>query len=186
MVQSEHLYLFDPHEVRLQSVVDYEQRNEQFFAPWVPRRPANWLSIDAQEYRLAAEYREQQGKRSYRYFLARKGAASDVIGDVGLSNIVRGVFHSAFLGYKIDKAHQGKGLMREALLTVIALAFADLRLHRLEANIMPHNQRSLALAQSLGFEREGYSPRYLCINGVWEDHLRLALINPAYNDLWLT
>ena len=59
--------------------------------------------------------------------------------------------------------------------SIVSTAFADLGLHRLEANIQPDNARSLALVQRLGFSREGYSPQYLMVDGQWRDHERWAV-----------
>jgi ribosomal-protein-alanine N-acetyltransferase len=66
--------------------------------------------------------------------------------------------------------------MKEGLAQVIEHAFNDMGLHRLEANIQPDNERSIRLVESLGFECEGYSPRYLKINGKWRDHERWAIL----------
>jgi [ribosomal protein S5]-alanine N-acetyltransferase len=71
-------------------------------------------------------------------------------------------------------------LMTEALSLAIGQAFGDLGLHRLEANIQPGNAASLALARRLGFRREGFSPRYLCIAGRWRDHERWALLSDEW------
>jgi ribosomal-protein-alanine N-acetyltransferase len=66
--------------------------------------------------------------------------------------------------------------MSEGLSKVIEHAFRRLKLHRLEANIQPGNARSKRFAKRLGFRREGFSPRYLKINGRWRDHERWALV----------
>ena len=70
----------------------------------------------------------------------------------------------------------GKGYMGEALPQMVAFAFDELGLHRLEANIRPENEASLRLVQSAGFHKEGYSPRYLNIDGDWRDHERWAIL----------
>jgi ribosomal-protein-alanine N-acetyltransferase len=71
------------------------------------------------------------------------------------------------------------GIGKEAVSKVVEYAFEVLLLHRIEANIMPRNQASLALAASLGFCNEGLSKNYLYINGKWEDHVNMVLINDS-------
>jgi ribosomal-protein-alanine N-acetyltransferase len=66
--------------------------------------------------------------------------------------------------------------MTEAVKRIVEIAFDDLALHRVEANIMPRNAPSLAVAERAGFVREGLSPRYLQIAGKWEDHVRLSRV----------
>ena len=80
------------------------------------------------------------------------------------------------LGYAAGKTYAGNGYMREGIDLVLRRAFADLKLHRIEANIQPGNATSLALAGGAGFRREGFSPRYLKIGGRWRDHERWAIL----------
>jgi ribosomal-protein-alanine N-acetyltransferase len=100
-----------------------------------------------------------------------------VIGSVAISNIVRGVFLSCHLGYRLDEAEQGKGYMTEAIREMVAYAFQKLGLHRIEANIMPRNTASLKVTEKLGFYHEGLAKQYLRINGKWEDHIHMVLLN---------
>jgi ribosomal-protein-alanine N-acetyltransferase len=99
-----------------------------------------------------------------------------IVGSVNLSQIVRGGFQNAYLGYYVGEQHAGRGYMTEALRLTLRYAFLRLRLHRLEANIQPENVASIALVRRAGFVREGYSRRYLKICGRWRDHERWALI----------
>ena len=103
---------------------------------------------------------------------ARTGAIAGVF---TVSQIVRGAFQSAFLGYYASAAFAGRGYMREGIGLVLDYAFGPLALHRLEANIQPANATSIALARRAGFRLEGYSPRYLLIGGQWRDHERYAI-----------
>jgi ribosomal-protein-alanine N-acetyltransferase len=98
-----------------------------------------------------------------------------IAGIFTISQIFRGAFQSAYLGYYANEAHAGQGHMREALEQVLDHAFGPLALHRIEANIQPGNQPSVALARGAGFRLEGFSPRYLLIGGQWRDHERYAI-----------
>ena len=96
-------------------------------------------------------------------------------GFINLNEIVRGRFQNAYLGYAAMAPHAGKGYMSEGLELVLELAFTELGLHRLEANIQPANQPSIALVRRAGFVYEGFSERYLKIGGRWRDHERWAI-----------
>jgi ribosomal-protein-alanine N-acetyltransferase len=93
-----------------------------------------------------------------------------------LSEIVRGVFQSAYLGYYAVVPFAGQGYMREGMRLCLRHAFSRLRLHRVEANVQPANAASLALVRGAGFRHEGYSPRYLRLGGRWRDHERWAML----------
>lgn len=99
-----------------------------------------------------------------------------IVGVFNLSQIVRGPFRSAYLGYYAFAPFAGQGYMTLGLKLVLRHAFIELRLHRVEANLQPTNTASRALVQRCGFVQEGYSPRYLKIGGRWRDHERWALI----------
>jgi ribosomal-protein-alanine N-acetyltransferase len=101
--------------------------------------------------------------------------SEEIAGVFTISQIVRGAFQSAYLGYYAHEAHAGQGLMREAIEQVLDHAFGALGLHRIEANIQPGNAPSIALARGAGFRLEGFSPRYLLIGGQWRDHERYAI-----------
>ncbi|HVE08681.1 MAG TPA: GNAT family protein [Paraburkholderia sp.] len=111
--------------------------------------------------------------------VARETASNQVVGVINLTEIVGGAFQSAYLGYYGISGFGRRGLMTEALRAAAGFAFGDLGLHRLEANIQPENVASIALVRRVGFQKEGYSPRYLRIGGVWRDHERWALLADA-------
>ena len=110
-----------------------------------------------------------------RAFLIRDTTDKGLVGVINLSEIVLGDFQSAYLGYYAFARKAGTGLMSQGMKALIRHAFAELGLHRLEANIQPDNQRSLALAHRCGFRHEGRSLHYLKINGIWRDHERYAI-----------
>ena len=102
-------------------------------------------------------------------------AGGELAGVINVSEIVLNNFRSAFLGYYAFTPHAGTGVMTRGLTLVVTRAFRSYRLHRLEANIQPDNQASIALVRRLGFRLEGYSPRYLRIAGRYRDHERWAV-----------
>ena len=103
-----------------------------------------------------------------------------VVGSANLSEIVRGPFQAAYLGYALAEREQGKGLMHEALTLLLRFAFAELNLHRIMANFVPSNQRSRAVLERLGFTVEGRANDYLLIDGAWREHVLTSLTNPAW------
>jgi [ribosomal protein S5]-alanine N-acetyltransferase len=106
--------------------------------------------------------------------VAREIAGVRVVGVINISDIVLGAFRSAYLGYYGMAWCAGRGLMTEAVGIAVGYAFDTLGLHRVEANIQPGNAPSIALVRRLGFTKEGFSPRYLYIDGDWRDHERWA------------
>ena len=112
-----------------------------------------------------------------RGFVAREAGSNALIGVVNITEIVWGAFRSAYLGYYGMAGKSGGGLMTASVGDVVRTAFDELGLHRLEANIQPENAKSIALVRRLGFGKEGFSPKYLLINGAWRDHERWALVS---------
>jgi len=116
-----------------------------------------------------------------RYWFARREAPAELVGQIGVSQLARGPFQNASLGYSLDARAQGQGLMHEALQAVIAELFGPrVHLHRLQAAVRPENRRSRAVLQRLGFSAIGLSRRYLFINGAWRDHDLFDLLNPGW------
>jgi [ribosomal protein S5]-alanine N-acetyltransferase len=111
--------------------------------------------------------------------IARELDSGGIVGMVNLSQIFLKSFRSAYLSYYGMAGFARRGLMSGAVRLAVRYAFDEVGLHRLEANIQPANLRSIALVERLGFRKEGYSPRYLRIDGVWCDHERWALLADA-------
>lgn len=120
-------------------------------------------------------YLERSCREDQAAYVVRHDTCGGLVGYVSVGNIVRRAFQSAYLGYAAFEGHAGRGLMLAGLRAVIDIAFGELGLHRVEANIQPANSRSIGLVRKLGFEREGFSPRYLMVDDDWRDHERWAL-----------
>jgi [ribosomal protein S5]-alanine N-acetyltransferase len=134
-----------------------------------------WATAPTDDDRFAA-YLADSKRPDFEAMLVCRREDGVIVGFFNLSQIVRRSFESAYLGYAVGKPYAGQGYMREGMELVLRHAFNDLRLHRIEANIQPGNQPSIALAQGAGFRREGFSPRYLKIGGRWRDHERWAIL----------
>lgn len=135
--------------------------------PWVsaPKDHAAW-----QRYMKRLERDNEAG------FLVKHLGDGAICGVINLNIITYEALCSAYVSYFGVEGRAGRGYMKEGMLQVIQHAFGQLGLHRLEANIQPGNLASIALAQSTGFQYEGFSPRYLKINGEWCDHERWAIL----------
>lgn len=141
------------------------RRSRSFHRPWV--------SPPATAARARRYLGPRPGARSETLFVLTP--AGEMAGVVDITEIVRGPFRSAYLGFYALAPHQGRGYMTAGLAAVVRRAFGPLRLHRVEANIQPGNTASRTLVRRLGFRKEGYSPRYLKIGGRWRDHERWAI-----------
>lgn len=175
--QTDRLLLKVLDESSASAVLDYYIRNRQFHKPWFAARDDSLYTLEHQRRVLADESLDFMAGRSIPFYLFSKVDKERIIGRISFSNIVHGCFHSCFLGYHLDEQAQGHGYAFEGLEAALKIVFKDFRLHRVEANIMPFNARSISLVQRLGFELEGLSRRYLEINGQWEDHLHYVLLN---------
>ena len=107
------------------------------------------------------------------FFIFRK-SDNVLVGGLTLANIRRGFAQAGSLGYWMGAPFARQGLMTAAVRAVIPFAFGTLRLHRVEAACIPANAASVRLLEKTGFQREGFARQYLCINGVWQDHLLYA------------
>jgi len=110
------------------------------------------------------------------YFVICGAADGKIVGSINLSQIFRRSFQNACLGYSLGVKYTGKGFMTEAVELLLRFAFKDLKLHRIEANVQPENQPSIAVLKRCGFTREGFSRKYLKIAGKWRDHEWFAII----------
>jgi ribosomal-protein-alanine N-acetyltransferase len=123
-----------------------------------------------------ARYNTRSATPRHAGFLVLRNDDDALAGVINFSEIVRGAFHSAYVGYYAFAPLAGDGYMAEGFALALEFAFRRLKLHRVEANVQPANRRSLALVERLGFEREGYSRRYVKIAGRWRDHVRFAML----------
>jgi [ribosomal protein S5]-alanine N-acetyltransferase len=134
-----------------------------------------WVSPPGDETAFAG-YVDRNVGDDVRGFLACRREDGAMVGVVNLSQIFRGSFNNAYVGFYGFAPFVRKGYMTEAVDLALRHAFRSMRLHRVEANLQPANHRSRALVERLGFRLEGFSPRYLKIAGRWRDHERWAVL----------
>ncbi len=97
------------------------------------------------------------------------------VGQLTISNVVRGSAQYASVGYWIDEAYAGRGIITRAVAMAVDHCFVSVGLHRIEVAIRPENVSSLRVVEKLGIKEIGYAPRFLHIDGDWRDHKLFAI-----------
>ena len=165
---------------------DVRIRNEEWLAPWEGRPesqpPATWAerhsgAVFAAMLRIMRK--EAKAGRSLPFAITYDGR---VAGQLTVNGIVRGAFDSAYVGYWVDGALAGRGVLPTALAMAVDHCFGAAGLHRVEANIRPENVASRRAVEKLGFRDEGLHERYLFIDGGWRDHICYAVTREEVPD----
>ncbi len=149
------------------------EASRDFLVPWEPSWPDDDLSRGAFRRRLKRYADDQRSDLAYAFMIFRSDDNA-LVGGLTLANIRRGVAQAGSIGYWVGAPFARKGYMTAAVRALVPFCFRTLRLHRLEAACIPANTASVGLLEKTGFTREGYARSYLCINGVWQDHLLYA------------
>jgi ribosomal-protein-alanine N-acetyltransferase len=170
LVVGEGVILRAPQMVDFSAWASLREASRNFLVPWEPTWPADDLTRGAYRRRLKRYAEDMRSDLAYPFLLFDK-TSNALLGGLTLTNIRRGVAQTGSLGYWIGEPFARRGYMTAAVRALVPFAFNALRLHRLEAACIPTNAASIALLEKTGFKREGYARQYLCINGVWQDHL---------------
>ena len=149
------------------------ETSRSFLVPWEPTWPSDDLTRGAFRRQLKRYAEDQRRDLAYAFLIFRSDDNA-MVGGLTIANIRRGVAQAGSVGYWIGAPFARKGYMTAAVRALIPYSFTALRLHRLEAACIPDNAASIRLLEKTGFTREGYARSYLCINGVWQDHLLYA------------
>jgi [ribosomal protein S5]-alanine N-acetyltransferase len=173
VVSGDGVFLRTPQMSDFPEWAEMRERSRSFLTPWEPVWPDDDLTRSAFRRRLKRYGEDIRNDLAYPFLLFRR-ADNALLGGLTLTNIRRGVAQAGSLGYWIGEPVAGQGHMTRGVKALIPFAFGALRLHRIEAACIPTNQPSMRLLERTGFKREGYAREYLCINGVWQDHLLYA------------
>jgi len=150
-------------------------RNEMWLLKWEPTSPHGWFernSLSAWPPLLSALRKAGRSGTMLPFVIIYGGR---LVGQVNVSNVVHGVLRSCTVGYWVDRAVAGRGIVPTALALVIDHCFSAVGLHRVEVDIRPENAASLRVVEKLGLRREGYYERFLDIDGGWRDHVAFAI-----------
>jgi len=143
---------------------------------WEPR-----LKVRSESERWESFFRTSDTEDRQRFLICRNEDGR-MVGYIGLNGIRYGVLQSCDLGYWIGKAFTRNGYMTEGVLLAVRHAFGHMKLHRVEANIQPHNVASIGVARKAGLRFEGVALRFLQIDGKWCDHQRWAMTSEEWKD----
>lgn len=179
-LQGERVFMCPPSIDHQDEWVTLRQKNKTHLKPFEPLWPADTASVDYYQRRLARQTREWVLDRA-QSFLIFKNDGNQIIGGMNINNICRGAAQYASLGYWIDQDHEGQGYMAGALDITLGHCFGELKLHRVHASCLPHNERSKRSLLRAGFEEEGFAKNYLEINGSWQDHILFGLTIEKFN-----
>jgi len=149
------------------------EASRDFLTPWEPTWPTDDLTRGSFRRRIKRYFEDQRGDLAYPFFIFRKNDQV-LIGGLTIANVRRGCAQAGSLGYWMGAPYAGQGYMTDAVGALVPFAFGTLRLHRVEAACIPANIASVRLLEKTGFHREGFARQYLCIDGVWQDHLLYA------------
>ncbi len=152
---------------------ELREASRSFLTPWEPSWPPDSLTRTAYLQRLRRQIQDWRNGVGFAFFTFER-SQGQLIGGIGLTQVRRGVAQTGTLGYWCGAAFANQGYTSEALRQVVAFAFTELDLHRVEAACLPENAASRALLARLGFQEEGMARGYLKINGRWRDHLLFA------------
>lgn len=165
------------------AIVQFYEVNRAHLGPWEPVRADEFYLPEYWAVRFTIDQKEFEVGASMRLLIVRREAPEVVIGTANFTSFIRGVAQMCNLGYSLGERFVGRGYMHEALEGAIGYAFEALNLHRIQANYMPHNERSAKVLAGLGFVIEGEARDYLKINGAWQDHVLTSLTNPKWREV---
>lgn len=176
LIEGAGVFLRAPQMMDFTEWAELRGRSRRFLVPWEPEWPADDLTRASFRNRLRRYASEMRLDQGYPFFVFR---ATDrvLIGGVTLSNVRRGVAQAVNLGYWMGEPYARKGYMSAAVAALIPFSHGALGLKRIEAACLPENTASLRLLERLGFVREGYARKYLCIAGKWQDHILYARLS---------
>ena len=162
-----------------QMVTDYLVRNRDFHKQYQQKHSNKYFTVSEQKMYLKSDLQMYNQNLQVAFWLTLPDDPGTVIGRLSFYSMIGGAMNSCYVGYHIDEKHQGQGYMSEALLAGCDFMFKYFRLHRIEADILPTNERSLRCVEHCGFEKMGYNVKFMEIDGKYRDHVMMVKLNPG-------
>ncbi|MCG9699380.1 ribosomal protein S5-alanine N-acetyltransferase [Vibrio natriegens] len=160
-------------------IAEYFQVNREYLKPYEPTREDAFFTVNGWLQKLIKLSELHRQGLGY-YCLLIDTQKQRMLGTISFSGLVRFPFHSCSVGYSLAQTAQGNGYMRRGLKMACDYMFDVQNMHRIQAGHMPHNKRSEAVLEHVGFNKEGYAKDYLLIDGEWQDHILTSLTKPDW------
>ncbi|MFF2908006.1 GNAT family N-acetyltransferase [Paenibacillus sp. NPDC057934] len=172
------VYVRFPEEADAAELAALYKRNREFFEEFSPSIPEEFYTEEYQLEKIIKTKADRDEDQRYDFLVCHR-EDDRIIGSAGLTFVLRSSLQSCMIGYNLDRDYNGKGYMTEAVKQVVRYAFEELKFHRITGEASPRNPGSIRVLENAGFHKEGISRSNVKINGLWEDHQVLAIINPA-------
>ncbi|WP_239004579.1 GNAT family N-acetyltransferase [Paenibacillus tepidiphilus] len=161
------------------ALLQLQLENRDLFERYSPTRTPEFYTLEGQHQRIQKQAEARQNDQAYDFGIFTN-SDQRLIGTISLFHVMRGPLQSAIIGYDLAQKHNGKGYTTEAVRLTVDYGFHQLNIHRIEAGVMTHNIASIRVLEKSGFHREGIARKNVHINGSWEDHQVLAILNPLH------
>lgn len=179
-METERLRLSVLKKSRSYEVASYLERNREFHKKWSQTHDDKYFTEAVQKQYLSYDVKEYRSGRLVPLWITLKDDPEKIIGKVSFFNFAYGGMMSCAIGYHLDEEYTGNGYMREAILASCEMLVKEIKLHRIEAFILPNNERSLNLIEKCGFTPEGMRYSYMHINGKWENHEAFYILDESF------
>jgi [ribosomal protein S5]-alanine N-acetyltransferase len=177
-MNGKHIYIRFLEEKDAEAMEQLYLRNREFFQKYSPKRDDAYYTYKRHLKSIKNSIESRIIDKEYSFGIFKK-ETDELIGDIDLTGVLRDALQCCHIGYSLDNKHNGKGYMTEAVNLVVEYGFKHLHLHRIVAGVMATNIGSLRVLEKVGFEKEGIARKNVKINGKWEDHVELSILNPA-------
>ena len=177
LLETKRLIIKGPKDVNAEERLRYYLKNRTFFERYTPGRIDEYYTIERQEKALESEIIRWEKHLAISYYYSLKEDPEKIIGTVSFATIREDPYSSTVFGYDQDEEKQGMGYCTEACEATMKDFLRRVPLHRIEARVLPENERSIHILEHLGFLPEGTEKAGILIADEYRDHIRYALLN---------